>query len=89
MSRKVNPTYQDNLILNAGLTIPQPFDSTIIVVIISLSLVITSTVLLIINKYPPDNLVVFHRRADISPLLLAALLKGECEPPLALVPSYP
>ena len=30
MSRKVNPTYQDNLILNAGLTIPQPFDSTII-----------------------------------------------------------
>ena len=26
------------------------------------------------NKYPPDNPVVFHRRADISPLLLAALL---------------
>ena len=29
------------------------------------------------NKYPPDNPVVFHRRADISPLFLAALLKGE------------
>ena len=26
------------------------------------------------NKYPPDDPVVFHRRADISPLLLAALL---------------
>ena len=29
------------------------------------------------NKYPPDNPVVFHSRADISPLLLAAPLKGE------------
>ena len=29
------------------------------------------------NNYPPDNLVVFHRRADISPLLPAALIKGE------------
>ena len=29
------------------------------------------------NKYPPDNPVVFHSRADISPLFPAALLKGE------------
>ena len=29
------------------------------------------------NNNPPDDLVVFHGRADISPLLPAALLKGE------------
>ena len=41
------------------------------------------------NNYPPDNPVVFPSRAVISPLLLAAFLKGECGPPLAFVLSYP
>ena len=41
------------------------------------------------NKYPPDNPVVFHRRADISPLLLAAPLKGEMRTTACFCPQLP
>ncbi len=41
------------------------------------------------NKYPPDNPVVFHSRAEISPLLPAACITGECGPPLASFTCYP